>query len=240
MVFQTQYSASKHAVKGFTEGLRMELEEEGAPISVTLIKPSSIDTPYPDHARNFLRETPTLPPPTYDPHLVAKAIVFAAEHPKRDLTVGFGGFMIDAMGTMAPRLTDKMMELVGYSSQTSSRPERRGMRDNLYRSRQDEEEYSTMPREPRQTSLFLAAQMHPLATAAILAGIGAAIATLLVPSRAMGRMGRRPYRHHPKAAPKRAPMPVQRTTGNGHERRELGPAYLAQQEGSARRPQPRH
>jgi short-subunit dehydrogenase len=240
MVFQTQYSASKHAVKGFTDGLRMELEAEGAPISVTLIKPSSIDTPYPDHARNFLGETPTLPPPTYDPHLVAKAIVFAAEHPKRDLTVGFGGFVIDAMGTMAPRLTDKVMEFVGYSSQTSGRPDRRGMRDNLYRSRRDEEEYSTIPREPRQTSLFLAAQMHPLATAAILAGIGAAIATLLVPSRAMGHRGRSPYRHRPKAAPKRAPAPVQRRSGNGHDSRTLGPAYLAQQEGAARRPQPRH
>jgi short-subunit dehydrogenase len=38
------YSASKHAVKGFTDALRMELEEEGAPISVTLIKPGAIDS----------------------------------------------------------------------------------------------------------------------------------------------------------------------------------------------------
>jgi short-subunit dehydrogenase len=239
MIFQTQYSASKHAVKGFTEGLRMELEAAGAPISVTLVKPSSIDTPYPDHARNFLGETPTLPPPIYDPHLVAKAIVFAAEHPKRDLTVGFGGFVIDAVGAMAPRLTDKVMEFVGYSSQTSGRSERRGMRDNLYRSRRDEEEYSAVPREPRQTSLFLAAQMHPLATAAILAGIGAAVATLLFPSRAMGRKGQ-PVRRGRLAAPTRAPDPVQRRSGNGHDRKTLGPAYLAQQEGSVRRQQPRH
>ena len=54
MIFQTQYSASKHAVKAFTDGLRMELEREGAPISVTLIKPSAIDTHYPEHARNYL------------------------------------------------------------------------------------------------------------------------------------------------------------------------------------------
>ena len=43
------YSASKHAVKGFTDAFRMELEKEGAPISVTLIKPAAIDTPYPHH-----------------------------------------------------------------------------------------------------------------------------------------------------------------------------------------------
>src|SRR5207302_1346500 len=40
------YSASKHAVKGFTDSLRMELEKEGAPISVTLVKPAAIDTPF--------------------------------------------------------------------------------------------------------------------------------------------------------------------------------------------------
>src|SRR5690606_18688282 len=57
MVLQTQYSASKHAVKAFTDGLRMELESAGAPVSVTLIKPSSIDTPYVEHARNYLDES---------------------------------------------------------------------------------------------------------------------------------------------------------------------------------------
>src|SRR5205823_2338774 len=44
-ILQTIYSASKHAVKGFTDGLRMELEMDGAPVSVTLIQPASIDTP---------------------------------------------------------------------------------------------------------------------------------------------------------------------------------------------------
>ena len=46
MILQGPYSASKHAVKGFTDALRMELERDGAPISVTLIKPSGIDTAF--------------------------------------------------------------------------------------------------------------------------------------------------------------------------------------------------
>jgi NAD(P)-dependent dehydrogenase (short-subunit alcohol dehydrogenase family) len=50
---QGMYCASKHAIKGFTDALRMELEEEGAPISVTLIKPAAIDTPFPQHAKNY-------------------------------------------------------------------------------------------------------------------------------------------------------------------------------------------
>ena len=41
------YSASKHAVKGYTDALRMELEHDRIPIAVTLVKPSAINTPYP-------------------------------------------------------------------------------------------------------------------------------------------------------------------------------------------------
>ena len=69
-------------------------------------------------------------------------------------------------------------------------PERSGMRDNLYRAREDGDMYSSLPGEPRKTSLFLAAQMNPLVTAAILAGIGAAITAFLLPRRSgYGRSG---------------------------------------------------
>jgi short-subunit dehydrogenase len=234
MIFQTQYSASKHAVKAFTDGLRMELERERAPISVTLIKPSAIDTPYPEHARNYLQDELKTPPPVYDPHLVARAILFAAENQKRELTVGFGGWMIGALGTIAPRLLDKAMELTGYSSQTTEQPERPQMRDNLYRPRQDGDEYSSLRGEPRKTSLFLAAQMHPFATAAVLAGLGAAIVALLVPRSAHGRPRRR-------ATPARRYESVERKTGNGHDRPTFGPGYRARHEPlEGNRVQPRH
>ncbi|HEV2557198.1 MAG TPA: SDR family oxidoreductase [Microvirga sp.] len=236
MILQTQYSASKHAVKGFTDGLRMELEREGTAISVTLIKPSGIDTPYPEHARNFMEDAPAVPPPSYDPHLVAKAIVFAAENQKRELTVGFGGWVIGAMGTVAPRLTDKAMELTGYSSQTTKNPERPQMRDNLYRARQDGDEYSSLPGEPRKTSLFLTAQMHPIATATVLAGLAAAVTAFLMPRSAATskRLTPRTY------SPSRRPETVTRQAGNGHDHKTMGPGYRPRHEPYEGRVQPRH
>jgi hypothetical protein len=118
-----------------------------------------------------------LPPPTYDPHLVGKAILFAAETPKRTLVVGFGGYMISLMGTHFPRLTDYAMEMTGYSSQVRDQPSprERQRRDNLYRPREGAE-YSSLPEtSPRRTSLFLEAQLHPMATVALLAGVGLAL-----------------------------------------------------------------
>ena len=62
---QGHYTASKHAVKGFTDSLRLELEQEGAPVSVTLIQPAAIDTPYPEHAKSYLGVEPRHVPPVY-------------------------------------------------------------------------------------------------------------------------------------------------------------------------------
>jgi hypothetical protein len=181
-----------------------------------------------------MEDDPRTPPPTYDPKLVAKAIVFAAENQKRELTVGFGGWVIGAMGTLAPRLTDKVMELTGYSSQTTSHPERRAMRDNLYRSRQDGDEYSSLPGEPRKTSFLLEAQMHPLATALVFAGVGAAIAATLFAPRVTGRGRSR------RATPMRRYERVERRSGNGHDKPVQGPGYRARHEPYEGRVQPRH
>ena len=78
-ILQTIYSASKHAVKGFTDGLRMELEMDKAPVAVSLVKPAAIDTPYPLHAKNYLDREPQHAPPAYAPDLVAEAILHCAE-----------------------------------------------------------------------------------------------------------------------------------------------------------------
>lgn len=105
---QGAYSASKHAVKGYTDALRMELEAEAAPISVTLIKPASIATGYADHARNYMDVEPRLPPPLYSAETVARAILYAAEHPRRDIYVGSASKAISSMGQRMPGLADRM------------------------------------------------------------------------------------------------------------------------------------
>lgn len=60
------YAASKHAVKGFTDALRMELGHRGSPVVVTLVKPWSAATPLPRHVRNYTGREAKLPPPVLD------------------------------------------------------------------------------------------------------------------------------------------------------------------------------
>lgn len=126
------YSASKHAVKGFTDSLRMELEKERAQISVTLIKPAAVDTMLTVHARNFMDEEPSLPPPVYAPEVVAQAILYAAEHPRRDVYVGGAAKAISVGGFHLPRLLDRYMRSTMFRQQKSGAPSPAGRRDALY------------------------------------------------------------------------------------------------------------
>jgi short-subunit dehydrogenase len=86
------YAASKHAVKGFTEALRLEMEQDKNPVSVTLIKPAAVSTPFFEHARNYTEQEPT-PALVYAPEEVAKAILYAATTPVNNMNVGGAGYM---------------------------------------------------------------------------------------------------------------------------------------------------
>ena len=178
---QGAYSAMKAAVMAFTDSLRMELEMKAAPVSITLIKPSAMDTMYIEHARNKLGKPAAPPPPPsvlYDPELAAKAICFAAEHPRRSLTVGGAGLLLTAAAPMQPRLSDLFLEeMLDAEGQTGDEPPASAAHDNLFQPREDGRTNSNQRRKPRKHSLYLEAQMHPGKAAAITAGSAALLAT---------------------------------------------------------------
>lgn len=129
---QSVYAASKHAVKGYTEALRMELDNEKSGVHVTLIMPAGINTPFFNHARSKLGYKPMPAPPAYNPELVAAAIVSAAQHPQRDIYVGGASFLFGLMERLNPSLTDKMMTSGGAMFKLQTTGERDNGIDNLY------------------------------------------------------------------------------------------------------------
>jgi len=106
---QSAYAASKHGLKAFTEALRMELQHERTGVDVVLISPAAINTPIYENARSKLGVKPRAVPPVYDPRAVVDAIVFAAEHPRRDITVGGAGAALILLQRLSPRLLDWYM-----------------------------------------------------------------------------------------------------------------------------------
>ena len=176
------YVESKHAIKGLTEALRMELDHEKSGIQVTLIKPATINTPYYTSAPSRTGVRPGLVPPIYEPGVVAEAILFAAEHPRRDLFAGGMGKMMALLENISPKLMDWYMLQNGrlFEQQKSDQPD--DGRSNLFapapgkgRSRGD---WSAQARGSLYTRYL---ELHPnrkrlilgalaLSTAALLAG----------------------------------------------------------------------
>lgn len=182
VILQGTYSAMKLAVKGFTDALRMEVEADRLPISVTLVKPAAMHTPFPEHARNLTGHPITLPPMIYDPRLSARAILFAAAHPRRDISIGGTGVLGSKLAQLAPRLTDRMLEAFGEALQTTDQPPPATRVDNLWQPRENAVD-SQQHVNVRKTSLWLELQLRPRVAAAAAAGLVAAAAAVARRSR---------------------------------------------------------
>jgi len=160
------YCAAKHAVKAFTDTLRMELEADGVPISVTLVKPASIDTPFFEKAKTYLEVEPQPVPPVYAPEIAADVILRCAERPTREIIAG-GAAEKARLAQLFPRVADKVMERSLFDRQRTSEPV--GNRpDNLYRpvSADGGERGRTWHGRTRETSALTWAAMRPAATVA--------------------------------------------------------------------------
>lgn len=129
---QSAYAASKHAVKGFTEALRMEMERFYPNIRVTLILPAAMNTPLFNHARSKMGVKPLPVPPIYKPEVGADAIVHAAKYAPRDIYVGGGGFLFSLMQRLSPAMMDRIMVTGGLMWKLQKTQEPDDNRDNLY------------------------------------------------------------------------------------------------------------
>jgi short-subunit dehydrogenase len=168
------YCASKHAVKGFTDAFRMELAADDAPISVTLVKPAAIDTPYKEHSKNYLGVEAENPPPVYAPETVAEAILHCAENPVRDVFVGGAAKALSVLGEYAPSLTDKYMESTMLGQTSSGEPAGANPFESLYAPNDSRlSERGDYDGHVSESSLYTKASLHPVLTGAAVA-LGAA------------------------------------------------------------------
>lgn len=192
---QAAYCAAKHGIKGFTESLRMELENEGSGISVTLILPSSMNTPLFEHARSKMGVQPQPIPPIYEPGVTAQAIVFAAENPRRHITAGGAGKLLEVLERVSPRLADRYMlrQSSAFEQQKTDEPD--DNRDNLYQPMSGTgRTRGQFGRRSKSHSVYTTAlEEHPNRKRLLtLAAIGGGLVLLSVAGGRRGRKGKRP------------------------------------------------
>lgn len=166
---QSAYSASKHALRGWTDGLRMEMEEDRLPVSVTLVHAGRVDTPHNEHARSHQKPRRGHRDMLHPPETVARTILQAAVHPKRDLHVGSRSGVAALLGTLFPRFSHGRSERTMLRSQNSNgRHSQYLPEDALFEPGEGLHDHGQHERRPRRpSSIFLIATKRPWATVAI-------------------------------------------------------------------------
>lgn len=129
---QGAYDAAKHAVKGWLDALRVELMQEDIKVRVTLVKPSSINTPLFNKAKTHLGVMPQPIPPIYEPELAAEGILRAAEGDERDVFIGGGGKALSVGERISPKLMDLQMMRSGFKKQKTQWPKGPDAPNNLF------------------------------------------------------------------------------------------------------------
>ncbi len=120
---QSAYCAAKHAIKGFTESLRTELLHDASGVRVTMVHMPALNTPQFGWVKSRLPNKPQPVPPIFQPEVGAQAVIYAALHHRRDLTVGWSAMRAIWGNRLVPGLLDRYLARTGYRSQQTDEPE---------------------------------------------------------------------------------------------------------------------
>jgi short-subunit dehydrogenase len=114
---QSIYCGAKFAIRGFTDSLRSEIIHDGLDISISMVDLPAVNTPQFDWSMNKMGRRAQPVPPIFQPEIPARAIHFAAFHPRRQTWIGFPTVKAILANRIAPGLIDRYLAKSGYSGQ---------------------------------------------------------------------------------------------------------------------------
>lgn len=130
---QSPYCGAKSALRGFTDALRSELIHDKSRVHVTMVQLCAFNTPQFDWGRTCLSQQPQPVPPIFSPEMAAEAIIWASEHRRRELWVGFPTVKAILATRIIPGLLDRYLARTAYDGQDTNEPLPHDRQDNLYR-----------------------------------------------------------------------------------------------------------
>ncbi|HEX2911827.1 MAG TPA: SDR family oxidoreductase [Chloroflexia bacterium] len=129
---QSAYCASKHAIQGFQDSLRSELLHYKSNVKISMVQMPALNTPQFRWSRSKMPRKAQPVPPIFEPEVAARAIVYAARHPKREFYVGWPAVKAIVGNKIAPGYADHYLAESGFNSQMIDEPEDPNRPDNLY------------------------------------------------------------------------------------------------------------
>lgn len=130
---QSAYCGAKHAIEGFTQSLRCELLHDKSKVRVTMVQMPAMNTTQFSWSKNHMRHNPQPVPPIYQPEIAAKAVLFAADHNRREIDVGASTVTAVLANKIVPGLLDHYLARFGYTSQQGPGLADHSRPDNLWK-----------------------------------------------------------------------------------------------------------
>jgi NAD(P)-dependent dehydrogenase (short-subunit alcohol dehydrogenase family) len=128
---QSAYCGAKHAIRGFTDSLRIELIHEGSHIGITMVELPAVNTPQFDWARTHMSNRPRPVAPVVEPDVIGKAIFDIMHAPRREVWIGLSTVKV-ILGNMAlPAFLDRYLAHVAFNGQKTRQPVSPDRNDNL-------------------------------------------------------------------------------------------------------------
>jgi NAD(P)-dependent dehydrogenase (short-subunit alcohol dehydrogenase family) len=136
---QSAYCGAKHAIQGFHESLRCELLHDRSNVHVTMVQLPAVNTPQFDWVASRLPRRPQPVAPIYQPEVAARAVLYAADHPRRrEYWVGASTVGTLLADKFAPGLLDRYLARTGYRAQQAPQPADPDQPANLWQPADDE------------------------------------------------------------------------------------------------------
>jgi NAD(P)-dependent dehydrogenase (short-subunit alcohol dehydrogenase family) len=174
---QSGYCGSKHAIKGFFESVRTELQHDGSSIRMSIVELPAVNTPQFEHCRTRLPKQPQPVPPIYQPEVAADAIAWTARSGEREVYVGAPTWKTIWGERIAPGVADHYLAKNGYSGQQADEPVNGDRPDNLFAPVEgDHGAHGRFEKGTRRRSPLLWLGKHRRAIGAAALGIGATAA----------------------------------------------------------------
>lgn len=129
---QAPYCAAKHAIQGFHDSLRSELLHDRSNVHVCMVNLPAINTPQFRWLRSHMPRKARPFGPIFEPEVAAQAIVWASDHPRRELNLGWGTTQAILANAFAPGLLDHYLARIAVDGQQGPEPEDPTRPDNLF------------------------------------------------------------------------------------------------------------
>ena len=173
---QAPYCAAKHAIQGFHDSLRSELLHDKSNVRVTMVNLPAVNTPQFRWLRSYMPRKAQPLGTIFEPEVAANAIVWASEHDRRELNVGWPSSQAIVGNSIAPGLIDVYLAHAAYDGQQGDEPEDPNRPDNLYETVPgDAGAHGVFSAKAKTTSAQFGANTHRGAIGAALAAVAAIV-----------------------------------------------------------------